>query len=273
MASRFGFVKNDTLLHRLNPVLKMFVLIALMVGIIVYPSWKLSIVLLFIVFIGFRVAKVPIRLTKGRTKFIVIFSVVLLLVQVLVTANGVLLGFIIPQIGGFGPLFPITDFGIIRGLAISSRFLLLIFSSMLFVSVTDPTLLAHSLTRLRIPYRYSFSLVIALRFLPLFDLENHTVRMAQKSRGITPEVTGLRKIVRTIQYTFFPLLVSALSRVDSLSISMDGRGFGYGSDRSYLRKSFWRVSDTMVAVLTICFFAICLLLSAGYLPEISSILA
>jgi energy-coupling factor transporter transmembrane protein EcfT len=97
--------------------------------------------------------------------------------------------------------------------------------------------------------------------------------MAQKSRGITPEVTGLRKIVRTIQYTFFPLLVSALSRVDSLSISMDGRGFGYGSDRSYLRKSFWRVSDTMVAVLTICFFAICLLLSAGYLPEISSILA
>jgi energy-coupling factor transport system permease protein len=141
---------------------------------------------------------------------------------------------------------------------------------MLFVSVTDPTLLAHSLTRLRIPYRYSFSLVIALRFLPLFDLENHTVRMAQKSRGITPEVTGLRKIIRTVQYTFFPLLVSALSRVDSLSMSMDGRGFGYDIDRSYLRKSSWRTSDTIVTILTICFLAVCLLLSAGYLPEISS---
>jgi energy-coupling factor transport system permease protein len=214
-------------------------------------------------------AKVPIRLTKGRTKFIVIFSVLLLLVQVLVTTNGVLLGFIIPQVGGFGPLFPITDFGIERGLAISSRFLLLIFSSMLFVSVTDPTLLAHSLTRLRIPYRYSFSLVIALRFLPLFDLENHTVRMAQKSRGITPEVTGLRKIIRTVQYTFFPLLVSALSRVDSLSMSMDGRGFGYSIDRSYLRKSSWRVSDTVVTVFTICFLTLCLLLSTGFLPEIA----
>lgn len=272
MTSRFGFVKNDTLLHRLNPALKLFALIVLMVGIIVYPSWKLSIVLLFIVFIEFRVAKVSIRLTKGRTKFIVIFSVLLLLVQVLVTTNGVLLGFIIPQIGGFGPLFPITDFGLIRGLAISSRFLLLVFSSMLFVSVTDPTLLAHSLTRLRIPYRYSFSLVIALRFLPLFDLENHTVRMAQKSRGITPEVTSLSKIIRTVQYTFFPLLVSALSRVDSLSMSMDGRGFGYSADRSYLRKSSWSVSDTIVTALTICFLVVCLFLAAGYLPEISSFL-
>jgi len=259
-------------LHRLNPSLKLFALVVLMVGIIVYPSWKLSIVLLFIVFIGFRAAKIPVRLTKGRTKFIVIFSVLLLLVQVLVTTNGVLLGFIIPQIGEFGPLFPITDFGIIRGLAISSRFLLLIFSSMLFVSITDPTLLAHSLNRFRIPYRYSFTLVIALRFLPLFDLENHTVRMAQKSRGIKPEVTGLRKIIRTIQYTFFPLLVSALSRVDSLSISMDGRGFGYRTDRSYLRKSSWRTADTIVTLLTVCFLVVCLLLSAGYLPEIARFL-
>jgi energy-coupling factor transport system permease protein len=240
-----------------------------MVGIIIYPSWRLSIVLLLIVFIGFYVARVPVRLSKGRTKFIVVFSVLLLLVQVLVTTNGILLGFIIPQIGDFGPLFPITDFGVIRGLAIASRFLLLIFSSMLFVSVTDPTLLAHSLTSLRIPYRYSFSLVIALRFLPLFDLENHTVRMAQRSRGITPEVTGLKKIIRTIQYTFFPLLVSALSRVDSLSMSMDGRGFGYGSNRSYLRESSWRAADTLVALLTVCFLVICVLLATGYLPEIA----
>jgi energy-coupling factor transporter transmembrane protein EcfT len=93
--------------------------------------------------------------------------------------------------------------------------------------------------------------------------------MAQKSRGITPEVTGFRKIIRTVQYTFFPLLVSALSRVDSLSMSMDGRGFGYSTDRSYLRKSSWRVSDTIVTVFAICFLAVCLLLSTGFLPEIA----
>jgi energy-coupling factor transport system permease protein len=212
---------------------------------------------------------VKLRLTKGRTKFVILFSVLLFLVQIIVTTNGVLLGYIIPQIGPIGPQFSITDFGIERGLALSIRFLLLIFSSMLFVSVTDPTLLAHSLTKLRIPYRFSFSLVIALRFLPLFDLENHAVRMAQKSRGITPEVTGLRKIIRTIQYTFFPLLVSALSRVESLSMSMDGRGFGYSEDRSYLRKSEWKVRDSLFFILASSFFALCMLLAMGYLPEIA----
>jgi energy-coupling factor transport system permease protein len=114
--------------------------------------------------------------------------------------------------------------------------------------------------------------VIALRFLPLFDLENHAVRMAQKSRGITPEVTGFRKIIRTIQYTFFPLLVSALSRVDSLSMSMDGRGFGYTRDRSYLRKSTWKARDTLFFVLTVGFLILCVFLAMGYLPEISSYL-
>lgn len=243
-----------------------------MIAIVVYPSWRFGTLLLVTVFIGFRVAGAKLRLTKGRTKFVILFSILLFLVQILVTSNGVLLGYIIPQIGPFGPWFSITDFGIERGLALSIRFLLLIFSSMLFVSVTDPTLLAHSLTRLRIPYRYSFSLVIALRFLPLFDLENHAVRMAQKSRGITPEVTGLRKIIRTIQYTFFPLLVSALSRVDSLSMSMDGRGFGYSEDRSYLRRSTWKTRDTIVFILTISFLIVCVLLAFGYLPEISSFL-
>jgi energy-coupling factor transport system permease protein len=143
---------------------------------------------------------------------------------------------------------------------------------MLFVAVTDPTLLAHALTMLRIPYRYSFALVIALRFLPLFESENQVVRLAQKSRGIKPEVGGLRKITRTIQYTFFPLIVSSLSRVDALSISMDGRGFGYNESRTYLRKSEWRISDSLLVLLGFGYIVFCLLLAMDLLPHLAIIL-
>jgi energy-coupling factor transport system permease protein len=180
--------------------------------------------------------------------------------------NGTILGFIIPQLNNFGPFLPITDFGIERGLSIASRFLLVVLSSMLFVAVTDPTLLAHSLAHLKIPYRYSFALVIALRFLPLFDSENQIVRMAQKSRGIQPEVGGLRKILRTIQYTFFPLLVS------SLSISMDGRGFGYSENRTYFRKSNWKISDTLIVFGGLVFILLCSMLALGYLSLLSAII-
>lgn len=257
---------------RTNPLLKLFLLIILISGIMIYPSWRLTSILLVLVILLFRVSQVSLSISRSRTKFIILFSILLLVFQVLITVNGTVLGFIMPQLSNFGPFFPITDYGLERGLSIATRFLLVVFSSMLFVAITDPTLLAHSLTRLRIPYRYTFALVIALRFLPLFDSENQVVRMAQKSRGIQPEVGGFRKILRTIQYTFFPLLVSSLSRVESLSISMDGRGFGYSENRTYFRQSTWKVTDSLLAASGFGYVIFCFLLALGYLPYLTTII-
>ncbi|MGY5881371.1 MAG: energy-coupling factor transporter transmembrane component T [Candidatus Thorarchaeota archaeon] len=269
MTNQIKFTQNG---GRVNPLLKFFFLILTISGIMIYPSWRLSSILLVIVILLFRASRASLNLSRNRTKFIIIFSVLLLLFQVLITVNGTVLGFVIPQLNNFGPFFPITDYGIERGLSIASRFLLVVFSSMLFVGVTDPTLLAHSLTRLRIPYRYTFSLVIALRFLPLFDSEMQVIRMAQKSRGIQPEVGSFRKILRTIQYTFFPHLVSSMSRVESLAISMDGRGFGYSENRTYLRKSNWKISDSLLLVSGFGYIIFCFLLALGFLPYLATIL-
>lgn len=268
MENQIEFIQKS---GKINPLLKLFLLILIISGILIYPSWRLSSILLVIVILLFRINGVSLKLSRNRTKFIIIFSILLLIFQVLITVNGTILGFVIPQLNNFGPFFPITDYGIERGLSIASRFLLIVLSSMLFVAVTDPTLLAHSLTRLKIPYRYSFALVIALRFLPLFDSENQIVRMAQKSRGIQPEVGGFRKILRTIQYTFFPLLVSSLSRVEALSISMDGRGFGFSENRTYLRKSTWKIYDTILLFAGFAYILLCSLLALGYLPFLSTI--
>ncbi len=269
MENQTEFIQNR---GKINPLLKILLLIITISGIMIYPSWRLSSILLVVVILLFRVSRASLKLSRNRTKFIIIFSILLLIFQVFITVNGTVLGFVIPQLSNFGPYFPITDYGVERGLSIASRFLLVVLSSMLFVAVTDPTLLAHSLTRLKIPYRYSFALIIALRFLPLFDSENQVVRMAQKSRGIQPEVGGLRKKLRTIQYTFFPLLVSSLSRVESLAISMDGRGFGYSENRTYFRKSQWKLSDTLLLVLGLGYVVLCFLLALGYLPILSAII-
>jgi len=272
MNGQFDYSSDDSLMRGLNPLLKLFMLIIVLAGILIYPSWRLSSILLLLVLLLFRATGTSLKLSKRRTKFIILFTILLLVFQVLLTTNGTTFGFIIPQLGDFGPFFPITDFGIERGLSISLRFLLIVLSSMLFVSVTDPTLLAHSLTRLRIPFRYSFALVIALRFLPLFDSENQVVRLAQKSRGIEPEVGGLRKIIRTVQYTFFPLLVSSLSRVETLSMSMDGRGFGYSDTRTYYRKSEWHARDSLVLFISITYLVFCVLIALGLIPQLTGII-
>ena len=131
------FIQNS---GKINPLLKILLLILTISGIMIYPSWRLSSILLVIVILLFRVSRVSLKLSRNRTKFIVIFSILLLIFQVFITVNGTVLGFVIPQLNNFGPYFPITDYGFERGLSIASRFLLVVLSSMLFVAVTDPTL-------------------------------------------------------------------------------------------------------------------------------------
>ncbi|TXT56801.1 MAG: conserved membrane protein of unknown function [Candidatus Thorarchaeota archaeon] len=266
MNKQFGFHEGDSFLHILNPLAKFLSLIFIMIGILIYPSLTLTIFFLLLTLIGFRVAQVPLELSHNRVRFLLVFSVLLLVLQVMVISNGNVIIYLVPVLNGTGPFFPITDYGISVGLVFATRFLLIVLSSMLFVSVTDPTLLAHSLARSGVPYRYSFALIISLRFLPLFDAESDMVRMAQRARGITYDVRSIHGILASIRYTFYPLLVSALSRVDTLSMSMDGRGFGYDTHRTYVRFAKWRKRDSFLMILSLGFLILCVLFSFNILP-------
>lgn len=270
MTKTLGYVKGDSSLHRMNPTGKLLSIIFMMIGILLYPSLILSTAILLTILLGFVVSHSSLKLASSRTRFIIIFSILLVFIQILLTINGEILLFLIPQIGSIGPFFPVTDFGIERGLIIALRFLIIVFSSMLYISTTDPTLLAHSLTKLKIPYKYAFSLVITLRFLPIFDSETDRVRMAQKSRGISIDISSPSRILRTLRYTFFPLLVSALSRVETLANSMDTRGFRYRDTRTYLRESKWSHIDSFQILISVLFMTLCFLLVIGTFPEISN---
>ncbi|MCJ7817975.1 MAG: energy-coupling factor transporter transmembrane protein EcfT, partial [Candidatus Thorarchaeota archaeon] len=71
---------------------------------------------------------------------------------------------------------------------------------------------------------------------------------------------------------FFPLLVSSLSRVESLAISMDGRGFGYSENRTYFRKSNWKISDTVLIFAGFGYILLCFILALGHLPLLSALI-
>jgi energy-coupling factor transport system permease protein len=265
-----GYVKGSTFLHRLNPAVKLFALVFALVAAIIWSKWYFSLALLIGVVIAYKIGRIPIGLKTGRIKFLLTFSAFILIVQLVAVQNGIIIFYLFPPVGKIGPYFPVTTFGLERGLLFSLRFMLIVFSSKLFVAVTDPTLLAHAITDLGLPYRYSFALVIALRFVPFFDIETESVRMAQQSRGFSPKIGRPSKLLRTIRMTFYPLLVSALSKANSLAMSMDGRGFGYSKKRTYIRKSTWRATDWLVLVFSIGLLFVSVFLSIGLIPSIFS---
>lgn len=261
-----GYTNRDTFLHRLNPAVKLFSLAFMLIAAIILSKWYFLLVLLLAVLIAFKTSQIPVGLTTARIRFLLTFSAFILVVQLIAVQNGVVIFHLFPPVGAIGPYFPVTTFGLERGLLFSLRFMLIVFSSKLFVAVTDPTLLAHALTDLGLSYRYSFALVIALRFVPFFDIETESVRMAQQSRGFSPKIGSPSKLLRTIRMTFYPLLVSALSKANSLTMSMDGRGFGYSKKRTYIRKSRWRTIDWLVLVLSMGLLFVSILLSIGLFP-------
>ena len=89
-----------------------------------------------------------------------------------------------PLINDWNIDFLVTSGGLLGGLTIVLRFFNIIFCSALFIAITDPSKLALGLMRLGLPYRFGFMLIIALRFVPLFDIESSNVQNAQKARGL-----------------------------------------------------------------------------------------
>jgi energy-coupling factor transport system permease protein len=170
-----------------------------------------------------------------RLRFVVLFALVLFIAQALSVHTG--------HVFVRSPV-QITAGGLLAGGGMALRLLVILSASALFVRTTDPDRLAQGFIRAGIPYRYGYLFILALRFVPFFQDELRSVREAQQVRGIKVSVRSPRRIAHAARYTFVPVLVSGLHRVDSIAISMKGRCFGLYSKRTTSReepRSVWSV--------------------------------
>jgi energy-coupling factor transport system permease protein len=113
--------------------------------------------------------------------------------------------------------------------------------------------------RAGLPYRAGFAMVLALRLMPLMRSESNSVREAQAARGLALDRPGIRPMLRAVRSTFGPLLVSSMARVESLTVSMDGRAFGRSKERTFLREVSWRAVDSTIVVLALVLPALTIL--------------
>ncbi|MFX0078305.1 MAG: energy-coupling factor transporter transmembrane component T family protein [Candidatus Hermodarchaeota archaeon] len=257
--SSFGYLQRDSFIHRLNPLTKFLVLILVAILTVTLVSVLTAITLFCFILLGFVIAKISLRYAFGRLRRLLAFIIIIAIVQILFTSYGFILFYLIPALApGFGPFLPITTIGIINALNLAFRLINIVLVSALFVATTDPSRFAASLTQLHIPYRYGYTLVLALRLVPLFDDESNTVQAAQRARGIPIDRGIIRSFMRRIRYTFIPLIFSALGRVDALTLAMDGRGFGFAKTRTFLSYPRFTVKDWGISITSILITVFCL---------------
>lgn len=246
---RFGYAPRRSFVHRLDPLTKLVVLVCIALLTVTLVSDLAAFLILLFVFLSYLGAGISLRLAFARLRRLIGLILLIAFFQLVFTPYGAFLFYLIPRLApGFGPYLPVTLSGVSNALFLVLRLLNIVLASALFVFTTDPTLFAVALTRLHVPYRYAFTLILALRLVPLFDEEMSHVRNAQSARGISVDRGVLRGFFTRIRYTFLPMIFSALSRIDTLTLAMDGRGFGYARRRTYARRSRFAAKDWIITL-------------------------
>jgi len=242
-------LQDSRLEWRMHPLTKFTLLICFCIVILILSNLLFSFSMLFIILLLVNLSGISLRAFLKRGRFILVFSLILFVTQILFVREGETLFLLIPaSVPVIGGALEITNIGVETGLVMASRFLCIVTSSFLFVSSTDPNSFVYALMQLGLPYRYGFTLITTLRFLPLFGSELNVVRQAQAARGMQTSIHP-KKVVRTIRMTFLPMLVSGLAKVDALSISMEGRGFGAHKQRTFLRKIVFTPVDLLICAI------------------------
>jgi energy-coupling factor transport system permease protein len=153
----------------------------------------------------------------------------------------------------------------LSGLALAVRVVALALPGLMLALSTDPVRLADALTlHWRVPTRFAYGALAALRLVPLLAGELESIRLARRARGVDAGHDPLAA-VRLAAGTAFALLVGAVRRGSRLATAMDARGFDSGIARSNARGSRLRPADAgfVVAAVALSALAVALGVAAG----------
>ncbi|BAO05671.1 MULTISPECIES: energy-coupling factor transporter transmembrane component T family protein [Enterococcus] len=245
----FGrYMPGDSFIHRLDPRAKLLASFYFIGIIFLANNWQTYALLAAFTLFAVFLSKVDIKFfIRGIRPLIwlILFTVGL---QVLFTSGG-------ETYWSWG-IFNITQFGVMNGLFIFCRFVLIIFMSTLLTLTTPPLELSDAIEYLLRPlkvvrfpvHEVSLMLSIALRFVPTLMDETEKIMNAQRARGVDFGEGSLVQKMKAVIPLLIPLFVSSFNRAEDLATAMEARGYQGGEGRTKYRILHWHLQDTIVMV-------------------------
>jgi len=252
MSEILQYIPGNSPLHHLNPVTKLL-LVILIVGLCVMSSQIPFLCFLIVVLVFGALFSGLIKEIISQVPFLILLSFFLVLLTSLTVQEGDMLFTILPStepsVAGFG----ITLGGLLFGVILSLRFIVMITAFQLFVIATKPSDLVTGLLAFRLPVDYVLMLLIALRFIPSLQLEAKRIHEAQLCRGYNPG-TGVSGKIRSMKPIMIPLVANSLAKTQVLGLTLDMRGYR-ARKKLPLHKLIFGAGDVICAVLVIVILA------------------
>ncbi len=254
------FFPADSLLHRLDPRVKIVLLIAYIV-LIFYTGNILSLLFIALTVLAIvLLSAVPLRMYLKSLKVIII---IVLITSVLNLFYGT--GEAIFQWG----IIRVTWGGIRNAVFVSVRIICLILLSSALTFTTSPTDLTDAIERLLSPLAFlhvpvheiAMMMTIALRFVPTLLEETDKIMAAQKARGADMESGSFLHRVRALVPVLVPLFVSAFRRAYELAVAMECRCYQGGDGRTRMKQLKLCSRDFVAMAVTLAAIAVMVLLN------------
>ena len=111
---------------------------------------------------------------------------------------------------------------------------------LLFVCTTNPSEFAASLNKIGVSYSVSYSVAVALRYIPDIKKQYHEISQASQARGVElSKKASLVKRLKSASAILVPLILSSMDRIEIISNAMELRCFGKNKKRTwYMAQKF-----------------------------------
>ncbi|WP_161878053.1 energy-coupling factor transporter transmembrane component T family protein [Alkalibacterium sp. MB6] len=245
----FGrYIPGQSFIHRLDPRAKLMGAIWFIIIIFLANNWLTYVALTVFVLTAVKLSGINSRFFINGIKpliWLILFTVIL---QVLFT-SGQTIWF------RMGPIV-ISQEGMLNGVFIFMRFVLIIFMSTILTLTTMPLSLTDAieyllrpLNAIKVPvHEIALMLSIALRFVPTLMDETEKIMNAQRARGIDFGEGNIYQQMKSIVPLLIPLFVSSFNRAEELATAMEARGYKGGEGRTKYRQLNWQQNDTVVMI-------------------------
>ena len=129
--------------------------------------------------------------------------------------------------------------------------------AILFIATTNPSEFASSLSQIGVPYRISYSVSLALRYIPDIQTDYHEIAQSQEARGVAlgKDVKISERIKNSVKI-LMPLVLTSLNRIDEIANSMQLRSFGKNKKRTWYMQKKMTASDYLVIAFCIVLFVV-----------------
>ena len=264
MASTFllEYIEKDSVIHKLNGAAKLICFLFWTTAIMLTYDTRFLIFLTVLGFILFKVSKIRFKEIKIVFYLISIFLILnLLMIFLFSPLEGTKIYGTQHDVFKIFGNYVVTQEQLFYEFNIFIKYFSVIPVALLFVITTHPSEFASSLNRIGVPYKFSYAVSIALRYIPTVQEDFITISKAQQAKGIDiSRNVKLTTRIKNVSYTLLPLIFSSIDKIDVISNAMLLRGFGKKNRRTWYQAKKMKISDMVAILITGIFVIVSLIL-------------